>query len=54
MEANELMIGDWVRIIDCCKKRPVIGMVTDLCCTGAISIFHGEDELCYETNDNKI
>nr|DAF37287.1 MAG TPA: hypothetical protein [Caudoviricetes sp.] len=54
MEANELMIGDWVRIIDYSKKRKrtVIGMVTDLCCTGAVYIFHGEDELCYETNDD--
>jgi hypothetical protein len=52
MEANELMIGDWVQVRDCRRKKIVLGMVTDLFCTGAIYIFHGEDELYYNNNND--
>lgn len=52
MEANELMIGDWVHVRDRRRKKIVIGSVSDLFCTGAVYIFHGETELFYNDNND--
>lgn len=52
MEPNELMIGDWVHVRDRRRKKIVIGSVSDLFCTGAVYIFHGETELFYNDNND--